>query len=74
MDFYSHPGEVPEFMKQEPKVVARFVAEGLKTHWQSEGDQYLTQQSIIALLPPHPSSHCRVLRIIIIALLPRHGA
>jgi hypothetical protein len=30
--------KVPEFMNQEPKVVARFVAECLHKHWQSVDD------------------------------------
>jgi hypothetical protein len=32
------PGKVPEFMNQEPKVEARFVAECLHARWQSEDD------------------------------------
>jgi hypothetical protein len=32
------PLKVPEFMNQEPKVVARFVAECLHKHWQSVDD------------------------------------
>jgi hypothetical protein len=32
------PRKVPEFMNQEPKVVARFVAECLHKHWQSVDD------------------------------------
>jgi hypothetical protein len=32
------PGKVPEFMNQEPRHVARFVAECLLTRWQNEDD------------------------------------
>jgi len=32
------PGKVPEFMNQEPKVVARFVYECLHSRWQNEDD------------------------------------
>jgi len=32
------PGKVPEFMNEEPKLVARFVAECLHLRWQNEDD------------------------------------